>query len=784
MQRTDVIRSAVLRASILYVSNQIPQELIEYLSSNDTRCIVYECCLELINEEQRRHDVGLLMLNYIPSYPPSRAVMGEILERCELFVRKTPYAAVYKDLQSVLEAYYNHVPFYYLRGKGHHACKPPMATRWGEINANPTYIVTFALQTPMDGLGKGQSFVNFRLPKSTLANQDEEEPNALQCSITNIAVSCKDYLNQSPLVCSEDVVEQQLGVLSHFWIRFRNHPSVLSATSFLIKLMCDAYVAKIPLGPPYQFFRTVSVSYLPELFNLMESDYLCVRNHVYDFLLTLGLHFQLVDTRGVYEGATEALQRELIWILLCVLERQALMKPYDELTWTAAAKCALAVIPPRFRHLIDCRALYQFMTLPGLAELHPKLFGIITEPFVDSLIHHAPGDGGDASGFVLNEESYGKLGTSATANILALYRKAETTGARLALFRLLFTCAIATVQREEKEPLHPQMVRQCFDALISLEVYWYLHPLLFYHSQRLLKEFAGHVSYDLDPSDYNNVSSLTVKTVQEMLHIIAEDATLPTSLMDAIVHGDHEFSTVLQEAVGIVPTFLKDTSDVRIFNMGWRLALYCVCACREKLDPPSCKAFLRTLIQQLVCHPDATDDRERYQVRRVLPDLLTSLLILCRTQAGLYIGCVADLMEEYLFGAESDLTVPAVMTLATRIVECTDIRNVPLSNHRSCMAADVPSLVFSEYFVIPLLCVQAVGPRILWALYRALGSGSTIAVCRMRYLLVSVLLALDTDETASLTAWHTVALDPCRRVARVGEQKKASLLRKTASRKV
>ncbi|CCW69776.1 unnamed protein product [Phytomonas sp. Hart1] len=777
MHRPEIISSAVLEASFLFrlpEQQELKAELIPYLTSKETRDVVYLCCLKHAEEEARRKEFGLLMLHTMPSFPPSKKTLEKVLVSCEDFMlKKTSYSHIYKELYALVETYHSHVSLQSL-------LRAPMNAQKTLPNVWPTpaYIVKFSIQCPVDHSKKKLKFVEFPVENND-AIETPINPLPFESKIINTSANCKDYVYQFPLVCTDKFIGQQIGLLTHFWDHFRSNTIVIKATGILIKQICDGYVAKLPFGPPYSLLRMVSVCYLPTLFEWMESDYFCVRNNVYDLLLTLGMHLQLVDTRGaVYPGCTEALQRELIWILLNVVSRQTLLKPYDDTTWKVAAKCVLAMVPSTQRHLIDCRALLQFLRISSLASHNPTIFGALAVAFAKSLLCQHETDEGQY--FVLNENEFDKLGSGALHSIHDLYRKSSTVGAREAFFRIIFACAVYRIQRVWGYEISAHQLQQCYNAFISLDLFWYFYPFLFYESHEASHQFATQLTYDLEYADFNEIYALIVKIIQCMLEMAEEDSALPSAVISTILQAENSVENSLQRTIEdiimTVPFLLREESSVRIYNVLWRLSLYCIRYSHEKLPQGTCNKLIANLSHNLCSFSGVTNERERAFISRVCPDLITSLVFLGRTEPGHALVMINNLLEELLFTPGVKCSFNMLFTLTIRLIEIIAVRNSPL--HRAAETTDLLHLLCDGFLVVPVLSAKSLGVRILWGLYRLLCADNSVAACNIRYLLVCILATVENDMVFCKTSWLTVSHDPNRRVSLIGKKMVANSLSK------
>ncbi|PWU95763.1 hypothetical protein C3747_264g7 [Trypanosoma cruzi] len=780
----DSIRAAILMECVKNKSLDVVYQrsvLYQRLTSQETRNLVYECCLELVEDPQRRRDVGQLILNCISSFPPSQATLQAIANKCRPYATsRTPYSGIYQELKTVIDTYLHHKPLSYMLGRTLPRGKEGLIFRQSELSRNPDYIQKCTLQPPIaQHTEKGKRIV----PLSSWSNEElavtAGEKNRARSGLWTVkyhVVGCKDYVNQLPLECTEAVIDQQVRVLNSFWEKYTTNPALLRATSFLIKLMCDAYVSKIPLQSNYSFFRSVSICYLPTLFDLMGSTYACVRNHVYDILLTLGIHFQLVDTQGIFPGCSEALEEELIWMLLTVLRKQSLHESSDEMVWTAAAKCALAIIPPHKLYLIDVRALYQFLSLPIIIAYHPHLYTTFAEAFAKRILRWDPAGDATEEVLVLDEEEFKKLGHQPVAKLLYLYRQSMTLGARLAFFQVLFTHAVTVLQsRSSLSRLYPRVLRRCYIELVKVGFHWHLHSLLFYQSHQVFRELPGHITYDMDVKEMREYKTEAVAIVECILQIVEEDARLPDVIMNAFrntlgsrTEERADLATVLTDCLSMIPAMLKEDTDGDLYNIGWRMAFYCMRLSKENLGNERSTAIIETLATNLVSFSGSTDRLELEKIRSVCPDVLASLMFLGRKHANQAVEPFSTLILRFLLDTEV-VDVQTVMRLYYRLIGSMSIQNGPLNKSPE---ADISQMLCSEQLVTAQSIVDDIGARVLWALYRSLYPVQMFSVCRARHVLASFLDELEpVGGSSQAHSWKAVMADPYPPVALIGAQK-------------
>ncbi|EPY19206.1 hypothetical protein STCU_09575 [Strigomonas culicis] len=528
----------------------------------------------------------------------------------------------------------------------------------------------------------------------------------------------------------------------------------------------------------------------------MESDYLCVRNHVYDFLLTLSVHLQLVDPQETYPGCTAALQGELLWMLLHVLRRQAVLKSQDEMIWTAAAKCVLVIMPREYRHLVDGRALLRFLKIEKLAELHADIFGVLAEAFAHSLMEDKRIGVLPHENLHLDREALAALGGGALTEVLTLYRKATTVGGRLAFFHVLFAFAAHRVGVPHGgggdpgaggSPIASPVLQRCFQLLVSLEFFWYVHPLLFYQSHRVLRELAAQIHYDVGAGELPETRALIVTVVQEILRIIDEDASIPDVAMrrfwelkqnsqasiDALV-------TLSNDVIAAVPLLLKESAAIpRMYNLAWRLSFYLLRTMREHLAPALYEPASRRMLMNIVSYEGTNNESVLRRIRGVYSDLVYAAGLLGRTQPEQGVDIAQKLIESYFFirWNSNTNTVAQLMALYHQAVEFMACRTGTICGAPA--VADITELLFTDRLYVTHSAVQGFGLSVLWGLYRGLTADHTLAVCRARHVLVSLIARLSEGSSeSSIRGWKTVMADPYPQAGLVGAECIVAIYRK------
>lgn len=606
----------------------------------------------------------------------------------------------------------------------------------------------------------------------------------------------EDYIYQCPLIYNRQHVKAHLRVLNQFWDRYRSNPNVVRASSFLIKIICDSYVSKLPLGEPYSF-RSVTMCVLPMLLEWMEGDYLCIRHHVFDFLINLGVHLQMVDSQNVYPGVTEKLEKELSWLLQKVLQQQILVVPYDELTWIAAAKCILVILPPSERSRLDCRLLLQILNISSLAELHPDTFGAFCEAFVQSLLCPSTQQevirrkGNEkksakkrviALSNVIREGDLLKLGKKALAKVLSLYCRTYTVGGRLWLFKLIFASAAKRLQAQEAVINRAEWeaaLRISLKIFVTSGFFWSWHAQLFYINPQIRAEVTA-VFFIPSGAGEKTISSFTRSIYSKLLNILLsiaeENSALPEHVIEHFVNyhskatiSEASVTKAVEDVLQTARLLLKSEGSAGapdVYNTAWRLLLYVLDIIRsiETEENSLLERFIQVII---VCHQD--DFTDGTLIRRVIPDLLTSEFIRWKhvfhgTMNNTFLEKSIkkvwnSILEAYLHNE----TRPATHRLASlyyNILEnLVEFKCSPVYS-RSPESSDLTSLLLDRFAIIDAENLEELGIHFFWPLYKGLASEGAVSICRTRQIVVSFLLYLTRRSPSWGHLWKCILDDP------------------------
>ena len=403
--RDGDIRRAILTAlsrrgdpAVLAVGT--PTAIEAYMSDPLLRPNCYAIALTLAEEDSaKRTSVARMLCSYVVGYPPEAPIARRIAVMCEAFLAKGPEdAAVLRELLRLARALLDPPPLRLT------VARPPQhQQQYGAAGGGgggytyspndkrsqaPDYAVQLPSFQPLSEEIGRRSTDRVPIPRCTEAEcaaiTEEKNHSLRPPRVLFQPARCRDYASQSRLPVTQSLLEQQIKALGTYDDAYKSSPSVIRATNFVIKVMCDAYVAKIPLGGGpgpdrhYCLLREVSVAFVSIFLKLLESEYLCVRLHIFDTLLTLAVHMQLIDTSGTFSGLPAALQEELTWLYGKVLEKMARTETIESV-WLAALKSTLATIPPSGICTLDPLVLRQWLLLPTVAPCHPHIHAALSE---------------------------------------------------------------------------------------------------------------------------------------------------------------------------------------------------------------------------------------------------------------------------------------------------------------------------------------------------------------------------------------------------------------------
>lgn len=794
---SEIILTEAARCARGRLDSEASARLIRFLNHASGRNHVYKCCLDLAQDPGRRQRIMMLLRNYVHSFPPSLSCLRAIDEFCHLHSS----ADVSQELLKLTTALLREAP---LEGLASSAPRPSRVGYAAEFALQPDIPAAASSPTTNNTAANTTTHVPITPTLETKWMDVSVKKNESQKCYADVVyrrVWCPPYLVQFPLLCLESTVERQLKFMSTFSANYKTNRNVAQATLFFIKQLCDGYVSKLPLQDAAVHFRAVTICYLPMLLDMMESDYLCVRNHVYDFVLNLGVHVQLVDPAGAYPGCTEALEQEVVWLLLAVTARQAVLKGSDETTWTAAAKCILAVVPPCYQHLIDCRVLFQVLQLTGLWEVYPVAFSTIATAFARSLLQNKDIGARPTDNVVVDENELAKLGSSAVPAILTVYRHCTTPGSRKALFQLLLAYAarrqgLQSVRyggRASGQALSSEARGGALRDFVSVDFFWYLEPLLYYMSENAQRELPRRIADGLVKADFDGTTkswSVVLPLADQVLGILADDAELSShtqarfkAVEDLRKKDESAFVAALQELLKEVAETLPqlveeqmDLSDYKVHSTAWRLAFVSLRWSARYLPEEKHRALTEQLVRNLVDYKDERGrTRNRPRMGHLCVYLLSSLSLLARTSARRDVVTFRVVLEVLLFDREDPIDVRTTLALYYRMMEyiCEPSKTGAYQLHASRDTSDLSVLILREKTLrIPAAAARVVSVRVLWGLYRSLALSQESSVCRARHVLVLMLAHHCTERSgAEVRTWKTVLADPYAPVALLAAEK-------------
>lgn len=776
---------------------------LNLLSDIDKKNRVFKSCLSLLDDAAHRRSAAMLLLFYLTDLSCTTSML-EVLHIKLSEVLEISSADQFQLLYLLRRTVEQVLPL------------------WCGVSSSKNVSEAFAVVDPifqLEDIENSETIVPILLPSEkesieaaqhrndNLVFQRKRDPffltprisirsSGITSSHSNPSKDLEDYIYQCPLRYNKEGVERHLRVVSQLWDRYRINPSVVRSSGFLIKIICDSYVSKLPLGEPY-LFRSISMCVLPMLFEWMEAEYLCTRHHVFNFLVTLSVHLQVVDSQNLYPGVTKKLEKELFWLLQRVLQRQVLVVPYDELTLIAAAKCILVILPRSERSGIDPRLLFQILNISGMSELHPETFSLFCEAFVLSLLQFRKPKGKKerrrekehkAQKMVVqlsntfNERKLSALGNTAFSSILGLYCRANSVVARIWLFKLIFVFAARRLQQTdsvENQKEFEVALQISLGRFLSYGFFWSWHAQLFYINPRIRAEVTTVFSLPPDSTD-TGFSSYTrciyAKLLNTFLSMAEENGALPENLVHQFVEHHARSSAMTEEGItkavedGLITARLLlksecSSSGYDQYNTAWRLLLYVIdliCAAGTEGN-----VLLDRFIQvMIVCHEDDLADGNR--IRRIIPDILVSQFI--RWKQISHGSANKNVLEREL-KKSFNLIAEAYLQNSTRPVchrfaalyhnvlenivefECSPYHS------NSPESSDLTSLLLDRFAIIEADRLEMLGIQFFWFLYKGLVSYQTVSICRTRQVLASFLYYLTTKFMSLGFVWKCMLDD-------------------------
>jgi hypothetical protein len=220
--------------------------------------------------------------------------------------------------------------------------------------------------------------------------------------------------------------------------------------------------------------------------------------------------------------------------------------------------------------------------------------------------------------------------------------------------------------------------------------------------------------------------------------------------------GSETLHRLVSECVTLVPAMLKDDTDGGLHRIASRLLFQTL-----RLLRPQQEAESRMLNDLALAVAGSTS----LKVRSAGPYAIGALLLLSRTQPQQ--SAIFSLFCRLYLEKENSTT--HLMELYDILVEAICIQ------HGSLMLSDgdVSSLCVGGQVQLLHSAAEFIGSHTFWSIYWGLRRSQQHAVCRARYVLVSVLCVLDLSgsSTNQIALWTKVMSDPHPPTAMVGAQK-------------
>lgn len=776
--------------------------LDEFMWEPESRDVAFRVAMSLCDEDpQKRKSVAELLQTYVVAFSPSEGVLEKLLELCVRFRSLTDPVCAFRSLheasETILGAYRS--TFATASHNASTALTPVDVYRGLPDGGRPVahYLQQLPMQPPVRDRNRRHHVL--AVPAVGEWSDVAEEMNTPileRYPVRNAyhVARCKDYVDQRPMHCTELLMDQQIRVLQTYYDNYRSNPLVSRATAFLIKLWCDAYVAKLPLTanafldrapntpPPILApLRFVTTTFAATLLRLMESEYYCVRCHVYDMMLTFAMHLPLIDSQETFPGFTSALSLEVSYLLCIVVQRQVILDSTDERLLTAALKCALVVLRREHLCFLDHRVLKAFLNIAGIPQSHPHIYLLLTEALAVKLLRpDGQWDGalefeGPRCGFEpLDEVMLGDIGWTVD-ELLAVYLNGTSATSRLHVMCIVFAIAAHRAMQAskgaERAVPSPSLMGRAAKALADISFHWHLHTLILYQSHRTLRELPSHISVDLGMKETREVKALVVAAVQHLVAMVERFHTLPPSMrrsMAAVTAQAEEQDRSRETLVNLcneckegIPALLKDdTSSLRF--VASTLLVQALRLCKPMFDNPTgMRDEATVMLRAIACHSSP-------RVRVVMPDVLGALWFLMRSQPGQAAGPFLVAVRLYL---QHETSTANLLRLAHYLL---DGSSADWTFHPS-LDGDVFALLLGGHKLPLQSSAEMIGVQVLWALYWGLRRGtSTAAASRARLVLLSLLSSMSADSgnsMAQMSLWSKVMSDPYPPAALIGAQR-------------
>lgn len=806
--RAAVIRTLTRSTPVKNPGGQELSALDEFMWDVDRRDVAFRCAMSVCEEDSlKRRSVAELLLMYVVAFSPSESVLEKLVEFCTKFHTPTdsscPFLALHNAAETIRKEYRTaQASASHADGGQGPALTPVDVYRGLPDGGRP--VAHYLQQQPMQPSVRDRNRRHYVLGVPSVKEwagvaEEKNSPILERYPVRNAynVARCKDYVDQRGMLGTEVLLEQQLRVLQTYFDNYRSHPLVARATSFFVKMWCDGYVSKLPLVSSkfldgtsdeegvLPSLRFVTVSFASILLRLMESEYFCVRSHVYDMILTLAMHLPLIDSQDSFPGFTTALSNEIAYLLCLIAQRQVLLEATDERLLLASLKCCLVVLKREQLCCLDHRILKAYMGMSGIAHNHPHIYLLLTEAFAVKVLRPdgqwegtLEYEGRPNCGFApLDEAAVADAGWS-LHDILTVYLTCTTAASRLHMMCVLFAIAAHQVAlqsspkgQERNTPSSALMARSA-KALADLNFHWHLQALLLYQSHRTYRELPSHISVDLGMKETREVKLLVVAVVQQFVSIIERFHTLPSqmrrslSIATTMAEDPERCREVLRQLCAEcregIPSLLKDDAcSQRLVTT--TLFVQVLRLCKPLFDNSSPhREEAIAMIRSITCHSSV-------KVRSIVPEALGGLWFLMRSQPAQAMGPFLAGVRLYL---SHETSTPNLLRLAHYLL---DGLAADWSFHPS-LDGDVCSLLLNGHKVPLQSTVDTLGVPVLWALYWGLRRGAPLAAaCRTRLVVLALLSSVSSHlcstSTAQMTLWSKVMSDPYPPAALIGAQR-------------
>lgn len=786
-EKTSNKRSFVSKSDHLSSSDSLNlsvTDISRFLLDEDSVNNFLVSSLSLLDASATQRSTGYLLLYYLPGFHLTKSYLEQLYSKVlKLSEESTKNAGIFKEVLKMLLWLLPRLATGAITASlDSQSLLLPFTQACRKKNSSYRSFIPIARISTINVMAIAHTrnkLVTIRRNEKCLFLRSNDVPNSSNWPI-------KDYIYQAPLQTTAQELEHYLRAMIQFSYQYHTNSTVIQATSFFIRQICDAYVNKVAQGPPYTNFRTVTSYFLPTILEWMKADYQCVRNHVYDFILNLSAHVELVDSQNIYAGASLEVQGEVIWILLLVLRHQVLITPYEQETWVAAAKCILAVLPRAERSRVDCRVYVQILKNPSLAELNPDAFGRFVEAFVLSLLQpkkkNAKKRGVNPIFTVpheINKREFEKLGKNPMADILMLYRRAYSIGGRLWLFKLIFALGVERLRGTEKiEDIDEFETSVCesFECFVAYGFFWYWHSHLFFTSPFIRAETIE--KFSVTPGLYTDQTRVIhLKILDYFFELEDGETLLPEYLRSfltshyasddlASAKSEEVFDDVLHSAqVSLSNTSNHGDFDSNHYNIGLRLLVYCLHIMRSKRDGGD--RLLQRFIDVFFSE-EAKNQPSDKRIRQVIPDLLTCEFIRWKTTCGdraLYRVDYSSESEKDIFEVimEAYLATKPKTQQLMGLYYCL-LENVveyqgALYNSDISESADLSLLLLDVGAILKEDAVSLIGNSFFLLSYHCLSTETSLCACRARQVIASILTHLCQNELFGGNLWRKILAD-------------------------